>query len=45
LIGMLLCCLSIGIGTYGVVRATYLQMQRNKPISVDSDTIPADVAP
>lgn len=45
LIGMLLCCLSIGIGTYGVVRAAYVQMQRNKPISVDSDSIPIDTEP
>jgi len=45
LVGMLLCCLAIGIGTYGLMRSAYIYMQRNKPIANESDTTPADAAP
>jgi hypothetical protein len=45
LVGMLLCCLAIGIGTYGIMRSAYLYLQRNKPIAVDSDATPLDTAP
>jgi hypothetical protein len=45
LIGMLLCCLAIGIGTYGGVRSAYVYMQRSKPIAIDSDGAPTDTAP
>ncbi len=45
LIGMLLCCLAIGIGTYGAARSTYVYLQRQKPIAIDSDAVPIDVEP
>jgi hypothetical protein len=45
LVGMLLCCLAIGVGAYGIMRSAYLYMQRNKPIAVESETTPADAAP
>jgi hypothetical protein len=45
LVGMLLCCLAIGIGAYGLMRSAYIYMQRNKPISVESNVAPDDAAP
>jgi hypothetical protein len=35
LIGMLLCCLAIGLGAYGGARDTYRWVQTQRPISVD----------
>jgi hypothetical protein len=34
LIGMLLCCLAIGIGAFGGVRAIYLQVQNRRAIEL-----------
>jgi hypothetical protein len=35
LVGMLLCCLAIGLGTYNLARRAYIAYQQNKPIPVD----------
>ena len=39
LVGMLLCCLAIGIGTFGMARRISIEMQKNRAIS--EDAIPA----
>ena len=38
LIGMLLCCLSIGVGTYSAVRRIYLSFKQSQPIQMPYDT-------
>jgi hypothetical protein len=38
LIGMLLCCLSIGVGTYSAVRRVYLSFKQSQPIQMPYDT-------
>ena len=42
LVGMLLCCLAIGFGTFGMARRIYIGIQRNKPIeeSISPDAEP-----
>jgi len=42
LVGMLLCCLAIGFGTFGMARRIYTGIQRNKPFeeSISPDAEP-----
>jgi hypothetical protein len=35
LVGMLLCCLAIGIGAYGFARSVSIAMQRNRPVQIE----------
>lgn len=42
LVGMLLCCLAIGFGTYGMARRIYNGIQANRPIE---EAISPDAAP
>jgi hypothetical protein len=35
LVGMLLCCLAIGIGAYGFARSISIAMQRNRPVAFE----------
>jgi hypothetical protein len=35
LVGMLLCCLAIGLGAYGGARWLYLAIEKDKAISID----------
>jgi hypothetical protein len=41
LVGMLLCCLAIGIGTFGIARQVSIAIQKNRALSVD-DLPPSD---
>jgi len=45
LVGMLLCCLAIGVGTFGVVHRIYISIQANKALTIDSDAIPTEEQP
>ena len=40
LVGMLICCLAIGIGAYGVARGISVAIQKNRAISLDAVTPP-----
>jgi hypothetical protein len=42
LLGMLLCCLAIGLGAYGGARSAYLTIRRNKPVTIEDTSSPAD---
>jgi hypothetical protein len=35
LVGMLLCCLAIGLGTYSLARYVYIQVESQRPIDLD----------
>jgi hypothetical protein len=35
LLGMLLCCLAIGIGTFGIARRVHIAIQKNRVIPID----------
>src|SRR6266568_2637298 len=35
LVGMLLCCLAIGLGTFGLARSIYIAIQQNRAITID----------
>lgn len=41
LLGMLLCCLAIGIGTFGIARRVHIAIQKNRVIPID-DPLPND---
>ena len=41
LVGMLLCCLSIGLGAYGLARATHQWVLEQRPIVIDDAADPA----
>lgn len=41
LVGMLLCCLGIGFGAYGVARWTYIQVQSSRPTLIEDTSDPA----
>jgi hypothetical protein len=41
LLGMLLCCLAIGLGAYGVARSTYDFVQSQRPIVIEDGPDPA----
>jgi hypothetical protein len=45
LIGMLLCCLAIGLGAYGGARATYQWVQSQRPIEVVDEPLEAPAEP
>ena len=45
LVGMLLCCLAIGLGTYGGARALYVHIQANRAIQMQDEPLPTDDAP
>jgi hypothetical protein len=45
LVGMLLCCLAIGLGTFRLARNIYISIQANKALTIDSDAIPMEVEP
>jgi hypothetical protein len=40
LIGMLLCCLAIGLGAYGVARAAYVYVQSQRPPVIEETSDP-----
>jgi hypothetical protein len=40
LVGMLLCCLAIGLGTYGVVRSVYIYVQSRQPMQIEDAVDP-----
>jgi len=40
LVGMLLCCLAIGFGTFGMARQVYIGILQNKAISIDDEPAP-----
>jgi hypothetical protein len=40
LVGMLLCCLAIGIGAYGFARNISIAMQRNRPVQFEESPAP-----
>jgi hypothetical protein len=42
LVGMLICCLAIGIGMYGGVRALYVWVQMQRPTIIETPSDPAD---
>src|SRR5262245_55654263 len=42
LVGMLLCCLAIGVGTFGVVRNIYIGIQERKALTIESDAVSAE---
>jgi hypothetical protein len=35
LVGMLLCCLAIGVGTFGVAKSIYLEVKNRKALTID----------
>src|SRR5205823_9574328 len=39
LVGMLLCCLAIGLGTFGMARRIYIGILQNKVISIDESPV------
>lgn len=41
LVGMLLCCLAIGVGTFGIARQVSIAIQKNRALSID-DLPPSD---
>jgi hypothetical protein len=41
LVGMLLCCLAIGVGTFGIARQVSIAIQKNRALSAD-DLPPSD---
>jgi hypothetical protein len=41
LVGMLLCCLAIGIGTFGIARQVSIAIQKNRAVQID-DLPPSD---
>ncbi|HMC11727.1 MAG TPA: hypothetical protein VKH44_10570 [Pirellulaceae bacterium] len=45
LVGMLLCCLAIGLGTFGLARNIYIAIQQNKAITIEPDASPTDDVP
>jgi hypothetical protein len=45
LVGMLLCCLSIGVGTYSAVRRVYLSFKQSQPIQMPYDAGTTDADP
>jgi hypothetical protein len=45
LVGMLLCCLAIGLGAYGGARALYVYVQANRAIQMQEEPIETDTAP
>lgn len=44
LVGMLLCCLAIGLGTFGMAKRIYVAMQQNRAITIE-DTSPTETEP
>ena len=42
LIGMLICCLAIGIGMYGGARALYVYVQSQRPTTIEYQPDPSD---
>jgi len=40
LVGMLLCCLAIGIGAYGLARNISIAMQKNRPVQMEEIAAP-----
>ena len=45
LVGMLLCCLSIGVGTYSAVRRIYISYKLRQPIQMPYEENPIDTEP
>jgi hypothetical protein len=43
LVGMLLCCLAIGLGSFGVAKGIYLEVKNRKALTIDEPA--ADVEP
>ena len=41
LVGMLLCCLAIGLGTYGLARNVYIYVQSQRPTVIEDAADPA----
>src|SRR5436190_3553469 len=44
LVGMLLCCLAIGLGTFGLARGIYLEMRNRKALTIEEPSA-ADAVP
>jgi hypothetical protein len=45
LVGMLLCCLSIGVGTFSAVHRVYLSYKQSQPIQMPYEPEPIDTEP
>ena len=42
LVGMLLCCLAIGLGSFGVAKGIYLEVKNRKALTIDDPSADAE---
>jgi len=42
LVGMLLCCLAIGVGTFGIVWKIHIAIEQNRPVKIEEGAVPIE---